>query len=187
MRKKISKNLILGFLILASLLFINNEQVLGQNQPLNKETIIYFFWLDGCPACAAAKVFLANLENKYSNIKINAFEVSPNNIDNLKAMRTMELAYGAPSRGVPEFFVGDKYYQGFNSEESLIIEKMVRNCLIKKCVDPSDKTIKYINKLDRQNKLAGPYYLSGLIILIVLMIIIALISIALKNRKIKHP
>jgi len=182
MKNKMPVKFTMVFLILASLLFINNERALGQNQPLNKETIIYFFWQDGCPYCAKTKEFLPKLESKYPNIKIKAFEISSNN-DNLKAMQTMEAAYGATSRGVPEFFIGDKYYQGFESEETdgLAIEQMVKNCLAKSCPDPSDKTIDYVNRLNRQSKFAGPY-LAGLIILIALIIVIGVTSAILKNK-----
>ncbi len=177
---------IVWFLVLTSLLFINNKQSLGQNQATNKEINIYFFWMDDCPYCAKAKEFLPKLESKYPNIKIKAFEISSHN-DNLKVMQIMEAAYGATSRGVPEFFIGAKYHQGFESEKTdgLTIEQMIQKCLAKTCPDPSDETINYVNKLNQQNKFAGPY-LIGLILLVILIILIGIISTIIKNKKNKQ-
>lgn len=36
---------------------------------------IYFFWGDGCPHCAAAKPFLAQLKEKYPNVIVRDYEV----------------------------------------------------------------------------------------------------------------
>jgi thiol-disulfide isomerase/thioredoxin len=36
---------------------------------------IYYFWGDGCPHCAEQKPFLEELERRYSQLEVHAFEV----------------------------------------------------------------------------------------------------------------
>ncbi|NCD17909.1 MAG: thioredoxin family protein, partial [Actinobacteria bacterium] len=42
---------------------------------------IYFFWGEGCPHCAAAKPFLAGLQEQYPSLVVQDYEVY-NNLEN---------------------------------------------------------------------------------------------------------
>lgn len=89
---------------------------------------IYFFWGDGCPHCAEAKPFLADLVQRYPQVQVLAYEVYrvPENAD---LFREMAAHHGFEPRGVPTFFIGDRHWTGFSDQIAGEIERYVAGCL----------------------------------------------------------
>ncbi len=94
------------------------------------QTVIYFFWGDGCPHCATAKPFLAQLKQKYPGVQIRDFEVW-NNAANRDPFIKMATKFGFEPSGVPTIFIGERYWVGF-SENPLgrEIEAYVAACAL---------------------------------------------------------
>ncbi len=77
------------------------------------QTVIYFFWGDGCPHCAAAKPFLARLARTYPGVQIRDFEVWYNEA-NREPFIQMAARFGFEPTGVPTIFIGQRYWIGFS-------------------------------------------------------------------------
>jgi len=90
----------------------------------NEEHILYFFWGEGCPHCAAAKPFLDRLAKKYPSLEIQSFEVFRDE-ENLDFMREMAASRGMAPKGVPTFIIGENIFEGFNENISQEIEAAV--------------------------------------------------------------
>ncbi len=136
MLKKLSWLLIVFGLFLGLIL---PSSVLAQNdsQPPEQEVVMYVFWGEGCPRCAAQKPFLDQLARKYPQLRIEDFEVYRNQ-NNQRLFSRIAEAYGTTPLGVPMIFVGQDFVVGFGSEETSgkQIEDLVRNCLTNGCPSP---------------------------------------------------
>lgn len=99
------------------------------------QTVIYFFWGDGCPHCAAAKPFLAQLKQKYPGVQIRDFEVW-NNAANREPFIKMAAKFDFEPSAVPTIFIGERYWVGF-AEKPLgqEIEAYVATCALSGCPD----------------------------------------------------
>ena len=90
--------------------------------------VIYFFWGDGCPHCAEAKPFLADLAQRYPGVQVCDFEVwyVP---ENSELFQIMAAGHGFEPRAVPTFLVGSQHWVGFNDQVAREIESYVANCV----------------------------------------------------------
>lgn len=95
---------------------------------------IYFFWGDGCPHCAKAKPFLAELAQRYPNVEVRAYEVWYDEQNQL-LFTQMAAAYGFEPSAVPTIFIGDRYWVGYAEELSTEIENAVVSCASTGCRD----------------------------------------------------
>ena len=140
---------LIGILVLA-LIFINAPQQAGTGNFLLSEsntaqdfnefnkTIVYFFWGDGCPHCAAEKPFLEKLKQKYGDkIDVKMFEVWHNKETSL-LFSEIAKAYVMEARGVPTTFIGEKKWIGYSDSMSTEIESYVQYCIKNKCETPSE-------------------------------------------------
>lgn len=99
------------------------------------QTIIYFFWGDGCPHCAAAEPFLAGLAEKYPRVEIRAFEVW-NHPENQEPLIKMAAKFGFEPTAVPTIFIGDRYWVGYAEDPiGKEIESTVAACATSGCPD----------------------------------------------------
>ncbi len=73
---------------------------------------IYFFWGEGCPHCAAAKPFLAGLQEQYPQLEVQDYEVY-NDLENREIFLAMAEKNGIEASGVPTFFLGEDVWVGF--------------------------------------------------------------------------
>jgi len=104
----------------------------GEEAP---DTVVYFFWGDGCPHCAAAEPFLADLAARYPGVEVRDFEVWYHP-ENAKALERMADAFGFVPTGVPVIIVGDTYWIGFSEERTAApIEAVVAACARSGCPD----------------------------------------------------
>ncbi|MDF1523704.1 MAG: glutaredoxin [Trueperaceae bacterium] len=98
---------LLLFTLLATLV---SPGALAQGDPF--PVPVYFFWGDGCPHCAAQKVFHEQLLADHPNVVIHAYEVY-NVPENRPLMAAMAEAFGRPVTGVPMTFIGDEVWVGY--------------------------------------------------------------------------
>ncbi len=97
--------------------------------------IMYFFWGEGCPHCAAAKPFLAELEERYPGFEVRSYEVY-NDMAAQELLFTMAAATGFEVTGVPTFIMGDEYWVGFSETVTgPQLEAAVTTCLASGCPD----------------------------------------------------
>lgn len=92
-----------------------------------EKTALLFFWSEGCPHCAEEDVYLAKLQTKYPEIKIEKYEVSKNKHNQTKLINlSKELGFEANS--VPVTIVGNKYILGFaEGTTNYKIEELILN------------------------------------------------------------
>lgn len=103
-------------------------------QNTKSKTILYFFWGDGCPFCAKAKLILEIFQKKYPNFELRSYEVW-NSSENYKLLQKMATAHGLNSSGVPMVFLGDKYWVGFTDQIGQDYEKEIQACEKTGCMD----------------------------------------------------
>jgi thiol-disulfide isomerase/thioredoxin len=97
--------------------------------------VVYFFWGDGCPHCAHAKPFLAELEKRYPSVVVREYEVW-NNPNNRNAFFGITSKFGFEPTAVPTFFVGDRYWIGYSEDPyAREIETAVAACVRDGCPD----------------------------------------------------
>lgn len=96
--------------------------------------VIYFFWGDGCPHCAREKPFLEELQQRFPNVEVRAYEVwyVPENRD---LFAKMTHAYGFEPSAVPTTFIGKRYWVGFNDAIREEMEGAVLACMATGCPD----------------------------------------------------
>lgn len=96
---------------------------------------IYFFWGEGCPHCAAAKPFLAGLQEQYPSLVVQDYEVY-NNLENRDLFLAMADQWGFEVTGVPTFFLGEQQWVGFAEEPiGRELDQAVAACVASGCPD----------------------------------------------------
>jgi rhodanese-related sulfurtransferase len=98
------------------------------------KAVIYLFWGDGCPHCAAEKPFLEELAQRYPALTVRMYEIwyVPENQDLFKKMAA---AYDFEPGAVPTTFVGAQHWEGFGESLKAELEAAVAACLDKGCPD----------------------------------------------------
>lgn len=76
---------------------------------------VEFYWGDGCPHCAEAKPFLAELGDTYDEVIIESYEVYYDQ-DNAKKLADRADDLGVSSFGVPFTVIGDQYVIGYGGD-----------------------------------------------------------------------
>ncbi|OIO51382.1 MAG: hypothetical protein AUJ19_04550 [Parcubacteria group bacterium CG1_02_58_44] len=79
--------------------------------------LIHLFWASGCPHCAAEKVFLADLSEKYPGLVVRDYEISTDRT-NADLFRWVGQSLGTEFSGVPVTVVGSHYVFGFRDAET---------------------------------------------------------------------
>ncbi len=110
---------------------ISASSVMQQTTP---KVVIYMFWGDGCPHCAAAKPFLDELAQTSDQIEVKLFEVWYVE-ENQVLFTKMAKSYGFEPHAVPTIFMGDRYWEGFGDQIQAEIETAVKQCLLTSCED----------------------------------------------------
>lgn len=99
-----------------------------------QEARLYFFWGDGCPHCAAAKPFLAELEAVNPGLVVVAKEVWYD-AANQQELLGMAGRHGFQPTGVPTFLLGGQHWVGFNEGIAAQLDQAVQSCLATGCPD----------------------------------------------------
>jgi thiol-disulfide isomerase/thioredoxin len=114
---------------------MTSRPVLAQSSVIEEHpVVVYLFWGDGCPHCAAAKPFLAELEQRYANVELREYEVwyVP---ENQTIFIAMAEAYGFEPQHVPTIFIGNQYWVGYSDQIAQEIEAAVKVCVEQSCPD----------------------------------------------------
>src|SRR5574339_183984 len=77
--------------------------------------VVYYFWGDGCPHCAATWVYWEEISREYPNLEIRDYEVWY--IDgNQELLLRMAEAAGIERLAVPTIFIGDRHWVGSSDQ-----------------------------------------------------------------------
>ena len=118
----------------------------AQNQVNDKnEVILYVFYGQGCPHCAALLSFLDKVKANYPTLKIYEHEVYQND-ENRKLFEELTAKFNTTVEGVPTVFIDDKGIVGFSQEISDSLENEINRCLYEKCIDPIEKVSTNVEK-----------------------------------------
>lgn len=118
-------------IVVLSVLMVVGTLIASDLAAGDQKATLYYFWGEGCPHCAKAKVFLEKMKQKYPELQIKDYEVWYNP-ENAKLFEKMLKEHGArPPYGVPTFFIGDRYISGYHSDETTgrEIEEEIRKAL----------------------------------------------------------
>jgi len=119
------------------------------------KVVIYLFWGDGCPHCAAAKPFLNELTQHYANTELRAYEVWYVS-ENQDLFQKMAAAYGFEPHGVPTIFIGNQYWEGYSDQIGKEIEAAVKNCQEEGCPDRGIGVIPGLKAAEPETQIAAP-------------------------------
>ncbi|HEU67936.1 MAG TPA: thioredoxin [Candidatus Acetothermia bacterium] len=102
------------------------------------EVELHYFWSTTCPDCLVMKAYLAELQQRYPELRVVAHEVtfSP---DNWRLMVTLGEAYGLTKEVTPTVFVGDLAVTGIGLGVELRIEEEVVRCRAEGCPSPLER------------------------------------------------
>jgi thiol-disulfide isomerase/thioredoxin len=98
------------------------------------KAMIYLFWGDGCPHCAAEKPFLEDLARQFPKVELHLYEVWQSQ-ENQDIFRRMAVAHGFEPKFVPTTFLGTQYWEGFDETVQRDIAAAVSSCLASGCPD----------------------------------------------------
>ncbi|BDV44623.1 membrane protein [Geotalea uraniireducens] len=85
---------------------------------------LYFFWGEGCPHCARAKPFLAELAKRHPALQVRDYEVLQHR-ENLELLLRMSRQLGEEATGVPTIILAGRMYSGFSPETARQLETRV--------------------------------------------------------------
>ncbi len=123
----------LAVLSVVLLLSLGSQPVLAQETTGN-QAIIYMFWGDGCPHCAAAEVYFEELAKQHPEVELRFFEVWNSQENQLKSAKMAE-AYGFEAKYVPAIFIDEQYWEGFGEQLIPEIDNLVNYCIVAGCKD----------------------------------------------------
>ena len=128
--------LLAGIVWLAGGMLFNVGKSVQASAPLQaeKDVVIYLFWGDGCPHCAAEKPVLEGLAKSNPHVILRMYEVW-NNEDNQQKLLQMADFYDFEATGVPVTFIGEKYWVGYSDPLGETIRSEVNACLTNGCID----------------------------------------------------
>jgi hypothetical protein len=115
-----------------------NSQISDSN--VQNNSVIYFFYGDGCPHCAAQEPFMKNLENKYPSMQIVYLETWHNETNSL-LLNEMFKVHNIKAGGVPATFIEyNAPIVGYRDAETtgVEIEQKIRECINSGCRNPLD-------------------------------------------------
>lgn len=123
--------LILGILLLNLLCPVVAKASDERRSEGDKVLEINFFYSVICPHCKKENKFLDDLEKKYSNIKINRFEVIYDR-NNRELLEGFYKQYNVPKNeqgNIPVTFISQRYFIGFNDNIAKEIESCIEECI----------------------------------------------------------
>ncbi len=114
---------------------------------------IDFFYSATCPICAQEEVFLQSIQEKYSDVQINKYEVTRSS-ENQALLKDFYVKYDVPEREqgwVPATFTPTKYFVGFNEETGKNIESCLETCLAGSEASSPKFKVPLLGEIDAQN------------------------------------
>ena len=109
-----------------------------------EKTTAYFFHGVGCPHCADMEEFLLEMEDKYPDLDIKAFEIYYDS-DNQLLLDDMRARLNVTMMGVPTFFISNTAVVGFDQSMGAQLEDQIAYCVENGCPVPdSDPALGYV-------------------------------------------
>lgn len=97
--------------------------------------VVYFFWGEGCPHCAAAKPVLEDIRVRHPGTVVRAYEVF-NSAENRTLFAGMTARQGFEPSGVPTILLGERHWVGWGGAATGDdLERAVVACLASGCSD----------------------------------------------------
>jgi cytochrome c biogenesis protein CcdA/glutaredoxin len=112
----------------------------ADSDPGDGSVELLLFWGDGCPHCAAEKVWLADLQDEYAGLEIKEYEVWYD-AENRELFEQVAEDHGLEPQGVPGTFVGGAGWIGFNDAIAFEIEEAVRTASQGGTPDASEQAV----------------------------------------------
>lgn len=153
------------FGILLSFLFI-----LPVNAKETDTIKVYLFYGDGCPHCAAEKVYLKDVKKKFDNVEFEYFEVWKN-AENQRFFEEVKEKMEITRSGVPVTIIGETYIVGYSEAVGSRIDRAIkfykeneytdvvskiREGTYEKVEDAEDEFIKEEEKTDEESTVDVP-------------------------------
>jgi glutaredoxin len=106
-------------------------------QRAERQAMLYFFWGDGCPHCAAEEAFLEKIQPQYPTLKVQKFEVWYNRQNQKLMAKILEKLGQNNNVGVPLTIIGNEVMVGYLNDEQngAWIENRIKTCLNQDCSD----------------------------------------------------
>ena len=124
--------ILLGFSPVTSVVTANDSRSIAQ--ATDTPMVIYFFWGDGCPHCAAAKPVLEEMIAENPRLELRAFEVYYDTTGS-QFFFTMMKELGLEPRYVPTFIIGNQQFEGYSDQIQTDLEATIATCLKNPCQD----------------------------------------------------
>ena len=126
-------------------LLLTSAGCLGDDQPakdfatspdsVSADTVIIWFWGDGCPVCADQRPFLEELDAR-DDVAVIAYEVYDDQENQAKFQEVIS-EYELSREAVPTTFVGDRYWIGDSEQIRERIELAIDDCTPDTCSSTS--------------------------------------------------
>ena len=78
----------------------------------------YFYWSPTCPHCREAKPFIESLPDRYEWLEYHAFDITGLSGEEVRFARDLEEQVGEELSGVPAFFLCERLFTGYDSDET---------------------------------------------------------------------
>lgn len=114
------------FLIIIALLFVPNVKA-------KKQVNLYLFYSKTCQHCAREKEYLKEIEKKYNNVKINKYEISEENNNDI--FKLVDDSLDDDNKYIPYTIIGTYSLVGFNDYTKDKIEEYIDTCSKYNCYD----------------------------------------------------
>lgn len=100
-----------------------------------QQVVLYFFWAEGCPHCAAAKPVVAEFQQRFPQLEVRSFEVGAD-AGNRRRLAAMATKFGFEPTGVPVFFLCTRHWVGYSqSVTPKVLEAAISQCVASGCPD----------------------------------------------------
>jgi len=99
---------------------------------------LHMFYGQGCPHCGSLRLFLNEMEGKYSSLIVHEHEVYQNQQER-ELFEEMSDNFNTSIQGVPTVFIDDRVIVGFSNALGDSIENEIKKCLESNCNNPEFK------------------------------------------------
>jgi glutaredoxin len=96
--------------------------------------VVYYFWGDGCPHCAATWVYWGEIGREYPNMEVQGYEVWYNE-GNQQLFLKMAAEWGFEPSAVPTIFIGDRHWVGSSEQIHNEMRQVIDTCSRSGCID----------------------------------------------------
>jgi len=116
--------------LVSSLIIAENAPVISGisvEKPVEEDCLYYFYGVD-CELCPETEEYILRLEQKYSHLQIQRFEIYRNK-ENADMLENYFTVYNVPkqSQSIPVIFISKSYFVGPDTIKSLLEDRIIDN------------------------------------------------------------